>query len=71
VARQDRAPLSWTNERADTLFVRVSEEGSGSKARSSRASAASAAIDIARAAGAKIEVCTPTSWRISFAGARR
>jgi hypothetical protein len=26
---QDRAPLSWTNERADMLLVRVREEGSG------------------------------------------
>jgi hypothetical protein len=34
----DRAPLSWTTERADTLFrQRVREEGSGIKARSSRA----------------------------------
>jgi hypothetical protein len=35
------------------------------------ASAASGAIDIARGAKARIEACTPTSWRISFAGARR
>src|SRR4029079_10303690 len=35
---QDRAALSWTSERADTLFrLRVSEEGSDFEARSSRA----------------------------------
>jgi hypothetical protein len=35
---QDRAPLSWTNERSDMLFrLRVREEGSGFPARSSRA----------------------------------
>jgi hypothetical protein len=29
-ARQDRAPLSWTNEGVDTFFrLRLSEEGSG------------------------------------------
>jgi hypothetical protein len=32
---QDCAPLSWTSERADTLFLCEREEGSGFQAQSS------------------------------------